>query len=181
MGIILSIRTLLRCSSFLRHCLALCLPCSVLELCCAREPGSAPPKSALQRSARKRFKMTPADRLLWVWPSRWSDWRSAVAIVKPETVAVWRWLSPVLDLEGAARPTRTAGDCPRGSRPDPPDVPGKSRLGCTPHPRRAAQTWYRHRREQRRQIHGAVCKPPSQTWKRRVGTMKKSMETRCVR
>jgi Haem-degrading len=33
MGIILSIRILLRCSLFLRHCLALCLPCSVLGRC----------------------------------------------------------------------------------------------------------------------------------------------------
>ena len=44
----------------------------------------------LQRSARKRFQLTPADRLLWVWLSRvWSDWRSALAIVKPETVVAW--------------------------------------------------------------------------------------------
>jgi len=41
----------------------------------------------LQRSARKRCKLTAADRLFWVWLSRiWSDWRSALAIVKPETV-----------------------------------------------------------------------------------------------
>jgi len=44
----------------------------------------------LQRSARKRPKLTPGDRLLWVWLSRiWSDWRSALAIVKPETVVAW--------------------------------------------------------------------------------------------
>ena len=43
-----------------------------------------------QRAARKRFKLTPADRLLWVWLSRiWSDWRSALAIVKPEAVVAW--------------------------------------------------------------------------------------------
>ena len=30
------------------------------------------------------------DRLLWVWLSRiWRDWRSALAIVKPETVVAW--------------------------------------------------------------------------------------------
>ena len=30
------------------------------------------------------------DRLLWVWLSRiWSDWRSALAIVAPETVVAW--------------------------------------------------------------------------------------------
>jgi putative transposase len=44
----------------------------------------------LQRTARKRPRLTPADRLLWVGLSRiWSDWRSALAIVKPETVVAW--------------------------------------------------------------------------------------------
>jgi putative transposase len=44
----------------------------------------------LQRSARKRPKLTPGDRLLWVWLSRvWRDWSSALAIVKPETVVAW--------------------------------------------------------------------------------------------
>src|SRR5215469_977878 len=44
----------------------------------------------LQRSARKRPKLTPADRLFWVGLSRiWRDWRSALAIVKPETVLAW--------------------------------------------------------------------------------------------
>ena len=44
----------------------------------------------LQRSAGKRPRLTPADRLLWVWLSRiWRDWRSALAIVKPETVIAW--------------------------------------------------------------------------------------------
>jgi hypothetical protein len=36
----------------------------------------------LQRSARKRPKLTCRDRLLWVCLSRlWSNWRSALAIV----------------------------------------------------------------------------------------------------
>src|ERR1700747_3613258 len=44
----------------------------------------------LLRSARKRPRLTPADRLLWVGLSRlWRDWRSALAIVKPETVVAW--------------------------------------------------------------------------------------------
>src|SRR5215510_2690495 len=44
----------------------------------------------LQRSARKRLKLTSRDRLLWICLSRlWSDWRSALAIVKPETVIAW--------------------------------------------------------------------------------------------
>jgi len=44
----------------------------------------------LQRSAVKRPKLTPVDRLLWICLSRlWRDWRSALAIVKPETVIAW--------------------------------------------------------------------------------------------
>jgi putative transposase len=44
----------------------------------------------LQRTARKRPKLTPVDRLLWVWLSRiWSDWRSVLAIVQPDTVIAW--------------------------------------------------------------------------------------------
>jgi putative transposase len=44
----------------------------------------------LQRSARKRPKLTCRDRVLWVCLSRlWNDWRSALAIVRPETVMAW--------------------------------------------------------------------------------------------
>lgn len=42
-----------------------------------------------QRSVRKP-KLKPADRLLWVGLcALWSDWRSALVIVKPETVIGW--------------------------------------------------------------------------------------------
>jgi transposase InsO family protein len=44
----------------------------------------------LQRSRPRRRCLTQADRLLWVWLSRvWSQWRSAVVIVQPETVVAW--------------------------------------------------------------------------------------------
>src|SRR5208283_3643847 len=44
----------------------------------------------LQRSARKRPKLTSRDRLLWIFLSHlWRDWRSTLAIVKPETVVAW--------------------------------------------------------------------------------------------
>ena len=43
----------------------------------------------LRRSV-KRPKLTSADRLLWEWLcGAWSDWRSALVIVKPETVIGW--------------------------------------------------------------------------------------------
>ena len=45
----------------------------------------------LQRANRdRRLQLTAADRLLWVWLSRlWTGWRSALVIVKPETVIAW--------------------------------------------------------------------------------------------
>jgi hypothetical protein len=43
----------------------------------------------LRRSAPKRLRLKPADRVLWVWLRRvWSDWRSALLIVKPDTVHI---------------------------------------------------------------------------------------------
>src|SRR6516164_8283453 len=46
--------------------------------------------TALRRSQRGRLRLNSADRLLWVGLSRlWSQWRSALLIVKPETVIAW--------------------------------------------------------------------------------------------
>jgi putative transposase len=44
----------------------------------------------LQRSHPHRLQLTRVDRLLWVWLSRaWNQWRTALVIVKPETVIAW--------------------------------------------------------------------------------------------
>src|SRR5260370_37825578 len=46
--------------------------------------------AVLKRSQRHRLRLNSVDRLLWVWLSRiWSQWRSALLIVKPETVIAW--------------------------------------------------------------------------------------------
>jgi putative transposase len=46
--------------------------------------------NVLRRSMKKRLQLTARDRLLWVCLSRiWRDWRSALVIVKPETVVAW--------------------------------------------------------------------------------------------
>ena len=43
----------------------------------------------LRRSVERR-KLTSVDRLLWTWLREvWSDWRSSLIIVKPETVIAW--------------------------------------------------------------------------------------------
>jgi len=44
----------------------------------------------LQRSLKRRPKLTSMDSLLWVSLSRiWRDWHSTLAIVKPQTVVAW--------------------------------------------------------------------------------------------
>src|SRR5215471_2490474 len=44
----------------------------------------------LERSRPRRLRLAKADRWLWAWLSRlWDGWRTAVVIVKPETVIAW--------------------------------------------------------------------------------------------
>src|SRR5712675_63568 len=45
----------------------------------------------LQRASRgHKLRLSSADRAFWVWLSRlWTEWRSALIIVKPETVIGW--------------------------------------------------------------------------------------------
>jgi putative transposase len=44
----------------------------------------------LQRLAKKRMSLNNSDRLLWVGLSRvWTEWRSGLVIVKPDTVIAW--------------------------------------------------------------------------------------------
>src|SRR6266550_5337674 len=63
-------------------------------------------------------------------------------------------LSPFLDLEGPAWPTRASVDSERRTRADPSDEPRGPDLGRPQDSRRTAQTRYEHRRDQREQIHG---------------------------
>src|SRR5467141_1569680 len=111
----------------------------------------------IDRSAGKRPKLTAGDRLLWICLSL-----ALLALGvghrqarNGRSLASCR-LSFVLDLEGALRKTRTTRHFKRSPRSDSQDVPGESRLGCTPHPRRTAQTGHRHRAEQCQQIYGAL-------------------------
>src|SRR5882672_6353279 len=98
----------------------------------------------LHRSAKKP-KLTPLDRLLWAWLCGvWADWRSALIVVKPETVdrLAPERLSPFLDLEGPAWPTRASVGSERRTRSDPLDEPSEPNLGSPQDSRRTAQTRY---------------------------------------
>src|ERR1700676_2379784 len=65
----------------------------------------------LKRSARKRPKLTAADRLFWVFPSRvWCDWRSATGHrqTRDRDRLASQGISPFLDLEDPAWPRGSA-------------------------------------------------------------------------
>ena len=97
---------------------------------------------ALQRSRPRQLRLVQADRWLWVALSRvWTAWRTALVIVKPETVIC---LAPprlpiLLDVEEPSthRSTDRTG---RPARADPNDVADKPTLGRASDPRRIAQT-----------------------------------------
>jgi len=87
----------------------------------------------LQRAARKCPKLTPGDRLLWVWLSRiWSGWRSALAIVQPDTVLAWHRAGFRLFWTWKVRRGRPGRPrrCSRGSRSNSQDVPGNPSWGA---------------------------------------------------
>jgi hypothetical protein len=55
----------------------------------------------LHRSV-KRPRLTAVDHLFWAWLSElWSDWRTALVIVQPETVIAWH--RKVSDCSGPGR------------------------------------------------------------------------------
>src|SRR5260370_17532159 len=89
---------------------------------------------ALHRSAGKPPKLTGGDRLLWICLSHlWRDWRSALAIVKPETVVAWHraafrlfWTwkvrcgkpgQPVISIEGRHLIRKICGENPGWGAP----------------------------------------------------------------
>src|ERR1700680_3695591 len=122
----------------------------------------------LQRANRNhRFKLSAADRTLWVWLSRfWPGWRSALWIVKPETVIAghrkgfrlyWTWKSRVpngrpsvpQEIRDLIRRMRLAN--PRWGAPR---IHGEMlKLGIEVSQGTVAKYMIRHR------------KPPSQSWR----------------
>lgn len=122
----------------------------------------------LQRSnGDRRLKLSASDRLLWVWVSRlWGNWRSALLIVKPETVIAWhrqgfrlywRWKSR--NRDGRPSITQEIRDLIRrmnlaNPRWGAPRIHGELlKLGIEVSQATVAKYMLRHR------------KPPSQTWR----------------
>src|SRR5437762_2566897 len=74
-------------------------------------------------------------------------------------------LSPFLDMEGPAWPTRASVGSETRRRSDPSDEPSEPNLGRAQDSRRTAQTRYEHRRDQVSKYMDRHRKPPSQTWR----------------
>jgi hypothetical protein len=112
------------------------------------------PLTALQRSV-KRPKLTAADRFFWTrLLELWSDWRTALIIVKPQTVIAWHrkgfrlfWTWEIRYGQ-AGRPSipKDVRELIRNMSRD------KRVVGCSAHPRRTTQVRHRHRRDQRWQV-----------------------------
>ncbi len=123
---------------------------------------------AIYEQSGKRPKLRPRDRVFWAVLSRlWADWRSALVIVKPDTVVrwhrqgfrlYWRWKSrarrrgrPVLDREVRDLIRRMSRENPTWGAPR---IESELRLlGYNVAERTIAKYLVRTR------------KPPSQTWR----------------
>src|SRR6476659_2013116 len=111
----------------------------------------------LQRSSRgRRLRLRWADRVLWVWLSRlWNDWRSALLLVKPETVIAWHrkgfrlyWNWKSRRLEGRPCVSPEVRNLIRKMSLAQPS------LGSSPHSRRIAEDCNRGVANHGRQVHG---------------------------
>lgn len=122
----------------------------------------------LQRSSRnRRLCLQDSDCILWVWLSRlWPGWRSALLIVKPETVIAWHrkgfrlyWTWRTRILQGRPCVSREVRDLTRkmslaNPRWGAPRIHGELlKLGIEVSQATVAKYMVRHR------------KPPSQTWR----------------
>jgi hypothetical protein len=111
----------------------------------------------LQRARPRRVRLATADRWLWVWLARvWTAWRTALVIVKPETVIAWHRYA-----------FRLVWTCKSRRRTGRPAVPQDVRtlirtmsranpfVGRASDSRRTVEAWDCRLSGNRREIHGA--------------------------
>src|SRR5271169_4606057 len=114
-----------------------------------------------RRNQKRRYQLSTLDRLLWVWLSRvWAGWRSALRIVKPETVMAWHRKGFRLYWRWKSHPSlwSSAGN-DRGEGSDSTHQRRQPGLGCTTHSRRVGQARHQRLGDNRRQVHGAAPAP----------------------
>ena len=74
------------------------------------------------------------------------------------------WLPTLVDVEEST-PNRGTDDVRRHPPPDSHDGRGEPAMGCAADPRRTPEAWNRCVPDDRRDVHGACRRPPSQTWR----------------
>jgi|HubBroStandDraft_4_1064222.scaffolds.fasta_scaffold17003_4 hypothetical protein len=114
-----------------------------------------------RRNQKRRLQLSAFDRLLWVWLSRmWADWKSALRIVKPETVIAWHRKGFRLYWRWKSRPRHGRPPVTTEVREsDSTHQHRQSRLGCTTHSRRVGQTRHQGLGDNGCQVHGAAPAP----------------------
>jgi hypothetical protein len=113
----------------------------------------------LERSRPRRVRLTPADRVLWVWLSRvWRDWPTVV-IVKPDTVLAWHRRGFRLFWTWEESPPWPADCCHPGAHPDSDHVGGEPAVGRPTHPRRTLEARNHSESGDCREVHGAASAP----------------------
>ena len=91
----------------LRLVLCLIRACFVIRARLVAENLALRQQVAAYQQQVKRARLRTSDRIFWVWLSRlWPDWRSALAIVKPETVIRWHRLGFRLYWRWKSRPRK---------------------------------------------------------------------------
>jgi hypothetical protein len=93
--------------------------------------------AVLHRSAPRRLKLTPADRMFWAWLRRvWGDWKSVLMIVKADTVVAWqrKGFRLFLDVENSPGKARSSLRAAGGSESDPRRSPQIRPMVVTPKP-----------------------------------------------
>lgn len=90
------------------------------------------------RRQTPRPRVRRADRAFWVWLCRtWPRWRSALVIVKPETVAYYNSARPHQGIEGFPEGGEQRATSPPGD-PDPARLVARPILGGVHHDYRLA-------------------------------------------
>jgi putative transposase len=84
----------------------------VCHLSLAAENLALRQQVAVYKHSVKCPNLRPRGRVFWVWLSRlWSNWRSALAIVRPETVLKWHRQSFKLYWRWKSRPRKPGRPC----------------------------------------------------------------------
>src|SRR5271169_1060658 len=113
-----------------------------------------------RRNQQRRLQLSAFDRLLWIWLLRiWADWKSALRIVKPETVIAWHRKGFRLYWSWESSTSWSSAGNDRGEGVDSTHQCRQPKLGCTTHSRRVGQTRHQSLGDNGGQVHGAAPVP----------------------